>query len=67
VTKWAFGRKALEVLFDEFQREWQGKHQLDRLICDAHLAIALHDADSPLGQDIDLWVADLIDRNSQSD
>ena len=64
MTKDAFDREALEALFDELQREWQGKHELDRLIRDAHLAIALHDADRPLGEDIDPWVAALIQRHS---
>jgi len=67
VTKGAFDRESLEALFDELQREWQGKHQLDRLIRDAHLAIALHDADRPLGQDIDPWVVELIHRHSRAD
>jgi len=63
----AFDREAIEELFDDLQREWQGKHQLDRLIRDAHLAIALHDADRPLGPDIDPWVTALIHRHSQKD
>jgi len=63
----AFDRETLDALFDELQREWHGKHQLDRLIRDAHLAIALHDAIRPLGQDIDPWVAALIHRHSSSD
>ena len=64
MTQHAFGREALDALFDELGREWQGKHQLDGLIRDAHLAIALHDAGRPLGDDIDPWVAALVQRHS---
>ncbi len=69
MTQAAFGREALDALFNELRREWRGKHQLDGLIRDAHLAIAhlaiaLHDAGRPLGDDIDPWVASLIQRHS---
>jgi len=63
----AFDREALGALFEDLQRGWPGTHQLDRLIRDAHLTIALHDANRPLGQDIDPWVAALIHRHSSSD
>ena len=64
MTEVAFGREALDALFDELHREWQGKHQLDGLIRDAHLAIALHDAGRPLGDGIDPWVTALVQRHS---
>ena len=64
MTQAPFGREALDALFDELRSEWQGKHQLDGLIRDAHLAIALHDAGRPPGDAIDPWVAALLQRHS---
>ena len=67
MTQQAFGREALDALFDELRREWQGKHQLDGLIRDAHLAIALHDANRQLPDATDPIVLGLIERHKPAE
>ena len=58
-----FDKERLDSLFDELRRDWLGKPDYDQLLRDAHPAIALSDADRPLGPDIDHRVVALIDKH----
>ncbi len=58
-----FGKKHLDALFNELNREWKGKPEYDRLLRQAHLAIALSDAGRPLGNDLDPRTVTLINKH----
>ena len=56
-----FQKAQLEKLFEELRTEWQGVAEYERLVRDAHLAIALSDAGRPL-DDIDARVSALVEK-----
>ncbi len=43
-----FKKEQLDPLFEELTREYRGKPEWEKIIRDAHLGIALHDAGRPL-------------------
>ena len=56
-----FQKAQLEKLFEELRTEWHGVAEYEKLVRDAHLAIARSDAGKPLGEDIDVRVSALIE------
>ena len=58
-----FEKDHLDALFAELDSEWRGSVDFDQLTRDAHLGIALSDADRPLEDRIDPRVIALIDKH----
>ena len=58
-----FKKPQLDALFDELRREWKGKPEFEKLIRDAHLAIALFDTGRPMADEIDPRVVALIEKH----
>ena len=58
-----FDRSHLDKLFEELKNEWQDTSEYEKLSRDAHLAIALSDADRPFGDDIDPRVVSLVEKH----
>jgi hypothetical protein len=59
----AFRKEHIDALFGEIEANFKEKPEREQLHRDAHLAIALHDADRDLSDDIDSRVVDLVDRH----
>ena len=57
-----FTKNGLDALFHELGRDWEDSTEFEQLSRDAHLAIALSDADRPLGNDIDERVVSLVEK-----
>ena len=60
-------KEQLEALFTELSREWKATPEYESLLRDAHLGIAYFDAGRPLGPDIDVRVATLIEKYSSEE
>ncbi len=58
-----FDRAAADALFDELRREWKGSPEYERLVRDAHVAIARFDASRPIGSEVTRPVIELIERH----
>jgi hypothetical protein len=58
-----FQKIHLDTLLNELTRAWQGTPDFEQLVRDMHLGIALSDAGSPIGNDIDPRVAALIEKH----
>jgi hypothetical protein len=62
-----FQKTHIDALIKELRDEWDGKPEFEKIIRDAHLAIALFDAGRPLQDDIDPNVAALIQKHKPAD
>ena len=58
-----FRKEQVDALFAELSERWERKPEFERLARDAHLGIALSDANRPLHKDIDPRVAALIGKH----
>lgn len=58
-----FKKAEIDALFDELEREWRGKPEFEQLSRQAHLGIALSDANRPLQDKIDQRVVALIEKH----
>ena len=56
----AFKKEHIDALFDEIERHYKETPEREQLHRDAHLAIALHDADRELPDSIDDRIVVLI-------
>ena len=56
----AFRKEHIDALFEEIESHYKEKPEREQLHRDAHLAIALHDADRGLPDSIDDRIVDLI-------
>ena len=61
-----FKKEQLDPFFDELMKEHKGTPEWEKIVRDAHLGIALHDAGSPLNG-IDPVVVGLIDKHKPQD
>ena len=61
-----FDRTSLDSLFDELKQNWEKSSDFEQLSRDAHLGIALSDAGSALGDNIDTRVVALIEKHKPS-
>ena len=57
-----FDRKSLDELFDELRDEYELEPDWEDIQRDAHLAVARHDAGTPLG-DIDSRVVTFVEKH----
>ncbi len=62
-----FEKSHLDALFSELKADHGYSPGYDRLLKNAHLAIALFDADRPLGDDIAERVAALVEKHRPAD
>ena len=58
-----FEKSDLDALFGDLERSHGGSAEYDRLLKQAHLAIALSDAQRPLNDEIDPVVVELVERH----
>ena len=58
-----FEKAALDALFGELEASHGGSGDYDQLLRDAHLGIALSDAEKDLGSELDSRVVDLIEKH----
>ncbi len=59
----AFRKEHIDALFDEIEDGYKDKPEREQLHRDAHLAIALHDADRPIPDEIDDRVVTLVNKH----
>jgi len=62
-----FQKENIDALFDELKRDYDDKDESEQLHRDAHLAIALHDANRPLPAATDPVVLDLMERHKPAE
>ena len=58
-----FQKEQIDALIGELRLEHEGKPGWEKLVRDAHLAIALFDAGRPLGDDLDPRAVALIEEH----
>ena len=59
----AFRKEHIDALFGEIEDGYKDKPEREQLHRDAHLAIALHDADRPIPDEIDDRIVELVNKH----
>ena len=62
-----FKKSHIDALFGELNNDYKENPDSEQLHRDAHLAIALHDAGRPLGDNISATVKELIEKHKPQD